>query len=50
MNVLEKTRQELDATKQRLSSTTQSLTERDGHLTNMRQERRKHLEEILEMK
>ncbi|XP_062400898.1 ERC protein 2 [Sardina pilchardus] len=50
MTVLEKTRQELDATKQRLSSSQQSLSERDGHLTNMRQERRKHLEEILEMK
>uniref|UniRef100_A0A673FSN8 ELKS/RAB6-interacting/CAST family member 2 n=1 Tax=Sinocyclocheilus rhinocerous TaxID=307959 RepID=A0A673FSN8_9TELE len=50
MNVLEKTRQELDATKQRLSSTQQSLAERDGHLTNLRQERRKQLEEILEMK
>ncbi|XDV51304.1 hypothetical protein PO909_020218, partial [Leuciscus waleckii] len=50
MNVLEKTRQELDATKQRLSSTQQSLSERDGHLTNLRQERRKQLEEILEMK
>ncbi|XP_028821359.1 ERC protein 2 isoform X3 [Denticeps clupeoides] len=50
LNVLEKTRQELDATKQRLSSTQQSLAERDGHLTNLRQERRKQLEEILEMK
>nr|XP_046196137.1 ERC protein 2 isoform X5 [Oncorhynchus gorbuscha] len=50
MNTLERTRQELDATKQRLSSTQQSLQERDGHLTNMRQERRKQLEEILEMK
>ncbi|KAI4876807.1 hypothetical protein NFI96_017232 [Prochilodus magdalenae] len=50
MSVLEKTRQELDATKQRLSSTQQSLTERDSHLTNLRQERRKQLEEILEMK
>uniref|UniRef100_A0A4W5QY09 Uncharacterized protein n=1 Tax=Hucho hucho TaxID=62062 RepID=A0A4W5QY09_9TELE len=48
MNTLERTRQELDATKQRLSSTQQSLQERDGHLTNMRQERRKQLEEILE--
>uniref|UniRef100_A0AAQ6ADS7 ELKS/RAB6-interacting/CAST family member 2 n=1 Tax=Amphiprion ocellaris TaxID=80972 RepID=A0AAQ6ADS7_AMPOC len=44
------TRQELDATKQRLSSTQQSLQERDTHLTNMRQERRKQLEEILDMK
>ncbi|CAL8335425.1 unnamed protein product [Merluccius merluccius] len=50
MGTLERTRQELDATKQRLSSTQQSLQERDGHLTNMRQERRKQLEEILEMK
>uniref|UniRef100_A0AAQ4S3T9 ELKS/RAB6-interacting/CAST family member 2 n=1 Tax=Gasterosteus aculeatus aculeatus TaxID=481459 RepID=A0AAQ4S3T9_GASAC len=50
MNTLERTRQELDSTKQRLSSTQQSLQERDGHLTNMRQERRKQLEEILEMK
>uniref|UniRef100_A0A3B3RNI9 ELKS/RAB6-interacting/CAST family member 2 n=1 Tax=Paramormyrops kingsleyae TaxID=1676925 RepID=A0A3B3RNI9_9TELE len=47
---LEKTRQELDSTKQRLSSTQQSLAERDSHLTNLRQERRKQLEEILEMK
>ncbi|XP_048873762.1 ERC protein 2 isoform X5 [Brienomyrus brachyistius] len=47
---LEQTRQELDATKQRLSSTQQSLVERDTHLTNLRQERRKQLEEILEMK
>ncbi|XP_061730302.1 ERC protein 2 isoform X7 [Nerophis ophidion] len=50
MNTLERTRQELDSTKQRLSSTQQSLQERDSHLTNMRQERRKQLEEILEMK
>ncbi|KAK1901127.1 ERC protein 2 [Dissostichus eleginoides] len=50
MNTLERTRQELDSTKQRLSSTQQSLQERDGNLTNMRQERRKQLEEILEMK
>ncbi|KAG5835923.1 hypothetical protein ANANG_G00249150 [Anguilla anguilla] len=50
MTTLEKTRQELEATKQRLSSTQQSLAERDGHLTNLRQERRKQLEEILEMK
>ncbi|XP_029993958.1 ERC protein 2 [Sphaeramia orbicularis] len=50
MGALEKTREELDATKMRLSSTQQSLHERDGHLNNMRQERRKQLEEILEMK
>lgn len=50
MGALEKTRQELDATKLRLSSTQQSLHERDGHLNSMHQERRKQLEEILEMK
>uniref|UniRef100_A0A8C9WJ13 ELKS/RAB6-interacting/CAST family member 2 n=1 Tax=Scleropages formosus TaxID=113540 RepID=A0A8C9WJ13_SCLFO len=47
---LEKTRQELDATKHRLSSTQQSLAEKDSHLMSLRQERRKQLEEILEMK
>lgn len=50
MGALEKTRQELDATKLRLSSTQQSLHERDGHLNSLHQERRKQLEEILEMK
>ncbi|XP_076597348.1 ERC protein 2-like isoform X1 [Chaetodon auriga] len=50
MGALEKTRQELDATKIHLSSTQQSLHERDRHLNSLRQERRKQLEEILEMK
>ncbi|XP_055985106.1 ERC protein 2 [Sorex fumeus] len=50
MNVLEKTRQELDATKARLASTQQSLAEKEAHLANLRIERRKQLEEILEMK
>ncbi|XP_047196425.1 ERC protein 2 isoform X4 [Hippoglossus stenolepis] len=50
MGALEKTRQELDATKMRLSSTQQSLHERDGHVSSLHQERRKQLEEILEMK
>ncbi|XP_053704393.1 ERC protein 2-like isoform X1 [Synchiropus splendidus] len=50
MGALEKTRQELDTTKLRLSSTQQSLHERDGHLNSLRHERRKQLEEILEMK
>ncbi|KAK2851481.1 hypothetical protein Q5P01_007757 [Channa striata] len=50
MGALEKTRQELDATKLRLSSTQQSLHERDGHLNSLRQERRKQLAEVLEMK
>ncbi|KAK1898427.1 ERC protein 2 [Dissostichus eleginoides] len=50
MGALENTRQELDATKLHLSSTQQSLHERDGHLNSLRHERRKQLEEILEMK
>uniref|UniRef100_A0A3Q3B984 ELKS/RAB6-interacting/CAST family member 2 n=1 Tax=Kryptolebias marmoratus TaxID=37003 RepID=A0A3Q3B984_KRYMA len=50
MGALEKTRQELDATKVRLSSTQKCLHERDGHLNQLQQERRKQLEEILEMK
>ncbi|XP_054550705.1 ERC protein 2 isoform X2 [Talpa occidentalis] len=50
MNALEKTRQELDATKARLASTQQSLAEKEAHLVNLRMERRKQLEEILEMK
>ncbi|XP_058244926.1 ERC protein 2 isoform X4 [Hemibagrus wyckioides] len=50
MAALEKTRQELDVTKQQLSSTQNSLAERETHLSSMRQERRKQLEEILEMK
>ncbi|XP_032774554.1 ERC protein 2 isoform X10 [Rattus rattus] len=50
MNALEKTRQELDATKARLASTQQSLAEKEAHLANLRMERRKQLEEILEMK
>nr|KAF6474061.1 ELKS/RAB6-interacting/CAST family member 2 [Rousettus aegyptiacus] len=50
MNALEKTRQELDTTKARLTSTQQSLAEKEAHLANLRIERRKQLEEILEMK
>ncbi|XP_037242807.1 ERC protein 2 isoform X3 [Falco naumanni] len=50
MNALEKTRQELDSTKARLASTQQSLAEKEAHLANLRMERRKQLEEILEMK
>lgn len=50
MGALEKTRQELDTTKMHLSSTQQSLNDRDRHLNSLRQERRKQLEEILEMK
>ncbi|XP_072928324.1 ERC protein 2 isoform X2 [Hemitrygon akajei] len=50
MATLEKTKQELDSTKVRLSSTQQSLAEREAHLANLRIERRKQLEEVLEMK
>ncbi|XP_053932641.1 ERC protein 2 [Cuculus canorus] len=50
MNALDKTRQELDSTKARLASTQQSLAEKEAHLANLRIERRKQLEEILEMK
>ncbi|XP_057342376.1 ERC protein 2 isoform X3 [Manis pentadactyla] len=50
MAALEKSRQELDATKARLASTQQSLAEKETHLANLRVERRKQLEEILEMK
>lgn len=50
MGALEKTRQELDTTKLHLSSTQHSLHERDRHLNSLCQERRKQLEEILEMK
>ncbi|XP_062924141.1 ERC protein 2 isoform X3 [Mobula hypostoma] len=50
MATLEKTKQELDSTKVRLTSTQQSLAEREAHLANLRIERRKQLEEVLEMK
>ncbi|XP_078270752.1 ERC protein 2 isoform X8 [Rhinoraja longicauda] len=50
MATLERTRQELESTKVRLASTQQSLAEREAHLTNLRIERRKQLEEVLEMK
>lgn len=50
MGALEKTRQELDTTKLHLSSTQQSLHERDRHLHSLHQDRRKQLQEILEMK
>uniref|UniRef100_A0A3B1JNS0 ELKS/RAB6-interacting/CAST family member 2 n=1 Tax=Astyanax mexicanus TaxID=7994 RepID=A0A3B1JNS0_ASTMX len=50
MAALEKTRQELDVTKQRLSTTQSSLAERENNLSSLRQERRKQMEEILEMK
>lgn len=47
---MEKVKQELESMKARLSSTQQSLAEKETHLTTLRAERRKHLEEVLEMK
>ncbi|XP_061920955.1 ELKS/Rab6-interacting/CAST family member 1-like isoform X10 [Entelurus aequoreus] len=47
---MEKVKQELDVMKAKLSSTQLSLAEKEGHLTALRAERRKHLEEVLEMK
>ncbi|KAL0967212.1 hypothetical protein UPYG_G00249250 [Umbra pygmaea] len=47
---MEKVRQELSSMQAKLSSTQQSLAEKETHLTTLRAERRKHLEEVLEMK
>nr|XP_045222309.1 ELKS/Rab6-interacting/CAST family member 1 isoform X6 [Macaca fascicularis] len=47
---MEKVKQELESMKAKLSSTQQSLAEKETHLTDLRAERRKHLEEVLEMK
>ncbi|XP_060135975.1 ELKS/Rab6-interacting/CAST family member 1 isoform X8 [Zootoca vivipara] len=50
MMAMEKVKQELESMKAKLSSTQHSLAEKETHLTNLRAERRKHLEEVLEMK
>ncbi|XP_073176645.1 ELKS/Rab6-interacting/CAST family member 1 isoform X9 [Lepidochelys kempii] len=50
MMAMEKVKQELESMKAKLSSTQQSLAEKETHLTSLRAERRKHLEEVLEMK
>ncbi|XP_048355795.1 ELKS/Rab6-interacting/CAST family member 1 isoform X1 [Sphaerodactylus townsendi] len=50
MMAMEKVKQELESMKAKLSCTQQSLAEKETHLTNLRAERRKHLEEVLEMK
>ncbi|XP_018431979.1 PREDICTED: ELKS/Rab6-interacting/CAST family member 1 [Nanorana parkeri] len=50
MMAMEKVKQELESMKAKLSSTQQSLAEKEIHLTSLRSERRKHLEEVLEMK
>uniref|UniRef100_A0A673W2W1 ELKS/RAB6-interacting/CAST family member 1a n=1 Tax=Salmo trutta TaxID=8032 RepID=A0A673W2W1_SALTR len=47
---MEKVKQELESMRAKLSSTQQSLCEKEVHLTTLRAERRKHLEEVLEMK
>ncbi|KAL6116824.1 erc1 [Pungitius sinensis] len=47
---MDRVKQELDVMKAKLSSTQLSLAEKEGHLTAMRAERRKHLGEVLEMK
>uniref|UniRef100_A0A6Q2ZQ41 ELKS/RAB6-interacting/CAST family member 1 n=1 Tax=Esox lucius TaxID=8010 RepID=A0A6Q2ZQ41_ESOLU len=47
---MEKVKQELDSMQARLTSTQQSLAEKEAHLTTLRAERRRHLEEVLEMK
>ncbi|XP_053097636.1 ELKS/Rab6-interacting/CAST family member 1 isoform X7 [Pangasianodon hypophthalmus] len=50
LGAMEKVKQELESMKAKLSSTQQSLVEKEAHLTTLRAERRKHLEEVLEMK
>ncbi|XP_072340691.1 ELKS/Rab6-interacting/CAST family member 1-like isoform X2 [Scyliorhinus torazame] len=50
MAAMEKVKRELELMNAKLSSTQQSLAEKEAHLTNLHAERRKHLEEVLEMK
>ncbi|XP_048463971.1 ELKS/Rab6-interacting/CAST family member 1-like isoform X2 [Rhincodon typus] len=50
MAAMEKVKLELELMNAKLSSTQQSLAEKEAHLSNLRAERRKHLEEVLEMK
>ncbi|XP_053574819.1 ELKS/Rab6-interacting/CAST family member 1 isoform X2 [Bombina bombina] len=50
MMAMEKVKQELESMKAKLSSTQHSLAEKEVHLTSLRAERRKHLEEVLDMK
>lgn len=47
---MEKVKLELESMKAKMSSTQQSLAEKEAHLTTLRAERRRHLEEVLEMK
>ncbi|XP_054632890.1 ELKS/Rab6-interacting/CAST family member 1-like isoform X3 [Dunckerocampus dactyliophorus] len=50
LGAMEKVKQELESMRAKLLSTQQSLCEKEAHLTTLRAERRKHLEEVLEMK
>ncbi|XP_063760100.1 ELKS/Rab6-interacting/CAST family member 1-like isoform X2 [Eleginops maclovinus] len=50
LGAMEKVKQELESMRAKLSSTQQSLGEKETHLSTLRAERRKHLEEVLEMK
>lgn len=50
LSAMEKVKQELESMRAKLASTQQSLCEKEAHLTTLRAERRKHLEEVLEMK
>lgn len=50
LGAMDKVKQELESMRAKLSSTQQSLCEKEAHLTTLRAERRKHLEEVLEMK
>lgn len=50
MGAMDKVKQELESMRAKLASTQQSLCEKEAHLTTLRAERRKHLEEVLEMK
>ncbi|XP_063053272.1 ELKS/Rab6-interacting/CAST family member 1a isoform X2 [Engraulis encrasicolus] len=50
LSAMEKVKLELESMKAKMSSTQQSLAEKEAHLTTLRAERRRHLEEVLEMK
>ncbi|CAL8358254.1 unnamed protein product [Lota lota] len=50
LGAMDKVKHELESMRAKLASTQQSLCEKESHLTTLRAERRKHLEEVLEMK
>lgn len=50
LGAMEKVKQELESMRAKLASTQHSLGEKEAHLSTLRAERRKHLEEVLEMK